>query len=170
MTPMTLYLIRHAIAAERGEAWPDDVGRPISPKGGSRFEAGVRGMVWLGVDVDLILSSPLTRARQTAAMLAVGLDLERPVEVLPALAPGHAPGAVVQALRARTRDGRIAVVGHEPDLGRLAGHLVGSPQPIPLKKGGACCIEVARFGPRPAGELRWLLTPRMLRRLGAPGV
>ena len=65
-TPTELYLVRHAIAAERGSEWPDDTKRPLTERGISRFKEAVKGLRHLDVTVDEIFTSPLVRARQTA--------------------------------------------------------------------------------------------------------
>ena len=64
-----LYLVRHAIAAERGDKWPDDTKRPLTHKGAARMRQAVEGLRALGVEIDLVLTSPLVRAEQTADIL-----------------------------------------------------------------------------------------------------
>ena len=157
-----IYLVRHAIATERGESWPDDTKRPLTRDGIRRFKEAVKGLRSIGVEPDLVLTSPLTRARQTAELLSAGLSGRPPIEIVDALAPGGAPGAIVSALR-RLRVGSVALVGHEPDLGHLASVLLGSGGPLAFKKGGVCRIDLARISPRPGGTLAWLATPRLLR-------
>ena len=158
--PIELYLVRHAIAAERGPRWPDDGKRPLTVKGIGRFREVVRGLAAIGVGLDVVLSSPLVRAIQTADLLAEGLDPRPPVEQVEGLAPGATVEAFVAAL-ARAKRARIACVGHEPDLGQLAAHLVGASQPFEFKKGGVCRIDLERAsGP---GRLVWLATPSLLR-------
>ena len=73
MPPCELYLVRHAIAAERGEDWPDDDKRPLTEKGIARFKEGLQGLTWLDVAIDEIFTSPLVRAKQTADLLAAGI-------------------------------------------------------------------------------------------------
>ncbi len=67
-----LYLIRHGVAEERGEAWPDDFKRPLTADGMSRLRKSVRGLARLGVSFDVIVTSPLVRTRQTAEAVAAG--------------------------------------------------------------------------------------------------
>ena len=93
----TLYLVRHGRAAERGEEWPDDGKRPLTPQGIDRFQQVVRGLSVLGVTIDTILTSPLVRARQTADILAAGLRPHPSVEVIDALAPGTPVADVIAA-------------------------------------------------------------------------
>ena len=72
--PCELYIVRHAIAAERGDDWPDDDKRPLTEKGVVRFKDGLAGLNWLDVGLDEIFSSPLVRAKQTADLLAAGIS------------------------------------------------------------------------------------------------
>ena len=159
-------LVRHAIAAERGPEWPDDAARPLTERGIARFTTIVEGLAWLDVVVDAIFTSPLVRATQTAAILSAGLPDTPPITVWEALAPGHEPSVVVHALSRATRHGRVALVGHEPGLGELAGHLLGMRRALAFGKGGACRIDIERSNSRRAGELQWFLTPKVLRQLG----
>ena len=102
MPPCELYVIRHAIAAERGPDWPDDDKRPLTEKGIARFKEGVAGLIWLDVGLDEIFTSPLVRAKQTADLLAATIPGKPPVKLLPALAPGHGPEEVMAQLQADT--------------------------------------------------------------------
>jgi len=160
-----LYIVRHAIAAERGAAWPDDTKRPLTLKGIARMRKGARGLRALGVSVDLILTSPLVRARQTADVL---LETLRPVPrlaVVDALAPDRSPRAVAEALARFDRVRRIAIVGHEPGLGEFAAWLIGASAPLVFRKGGVARIDVPAWPPSRHGRLVWIATPRMLRKL-----
>ncbi len=160
-----LYLVRHAIAGERGPQWPNDEERPITKDGAARMREIVKGFTRLDESIALILTSPLVRARQTAEILAAGLSPAPPIKAFAALAPGGSPPHVVAALNGlRTRAGAIALVGHEPDLGRLAAWLISARTPPPFKKGGICRIDVDDWPPARNGRLVWLATPKMLRR------
>lgn len=161
-----IYLVRHAIAAERGDEWPDDAKRPLTARGISRFKEGVDGLAWLKVEIDEVFTSPLVRAKQTASLLAAGIKSKPPVKILESLSPGHAPSSVLHELAKLAKRHRVALVGHEPGLGELAAHLIGSGRSLPFKKGGVCRIDIQSFTSRRPGELEWLLTPKMLRELG----
>lgn len=167
MPPCELYLVRHAIAAERGTEWPDDARRPLTERGIARFTEVVAGLAWFGVAPDDIYTSPLVRARQTAQILAKGVEGHPAVKVLDALAPGHAPADVVRALAEVSTRRHLALVGHEPGLGELAAFLIGSRRPIPFRKGGVCRIDLESIGSKRSGELQWCLPPKVLRKLGA---
>lgn len=164
--PVELYLVRHAIAAERGPEWPDDARRPLTERGIQRFREEVAGLRTLDVAIQEVISSPLVRAKQTADLLAAGLDGKPVVRILKALEPGHSPTTVISQLAKLARRSKIAIVGHEPDLGELAAHLVGASRPLPFRKGSVCRIDLESFTSRHAGSLIWFVTPKMLRQLG----
>ena len=164
-TPTELYLIRHAIAAERGSEWPDDSKRPLTERGMNRFKDAVKGLRRLDVAVDEIFTSPLVRARQTAEILAAGLDGKPPIKVLDALAPGHTPASVMTQLARVAKRRRIALVGHEPDLGELSAHLIGAGRALPFKKGGVCRIDLGSLTSKRAASLIWFLPPNVMRQV-----
>ena len=166
MRPCELYLVRHGIAAERGDDWPDDTKRPLTTAGVSRFREVVEGLVWFGVGIDEIYTSALVRARQTADLLSAGLGGHPPVRVLDELAPAHPPEQLLAELARRVKRRRIALVGHEPDLGELAAALIGAQRALPFRKGGVCRIDVDRLGASAAGSLIWFLPPKVLRKAG----
>lgn len=158
-----IYLVRHAIAAERGAEWPDDTKRPLTHKGIARMRQVVEGLKGLDVDLDLILTSPLLRARQTADLVHQGLGGATPLEETATLAPGGAPADVVEMLRGKPKVKAVALVGHEPDLGQLAAFLIGARAPLVFKKGGVCRIDFEKMPPTPPGQLVWFLPPKLLR-------
>jgi phosphohistidine phosphatase len=163
--PYELFLIRHGVAEERGDAWPDDSKRPLTAEGTSRLRKSARGLARLGVVFDVILTSPLVRARQTADVVASVYDPRPHIVTAESLAPGGAYHALLTELEKQTRRARIALVGHEPGLGELAARLAGSRHPLELKKGALCRIDVEALPPTGPGTLRWLLTPRIMRTL-----
>jgi phosphohistidine phosphatase len=160
---LSVYLVRHAIAAERGERWPDDTKRPLTSDGIARMRKVVKGLRELDVVASTIYTSPLVRAVQTAEIVAGGLKPEPEMKVLPALAPGGQPAKVAEALGSHKAPSGIVLVGHEPDLGELAAWLIGAKTPLPFKKGGACRIDLAAPATARTGQLVWLATPKMLR-------
>lgn len=164
--PAELYLIRHGVAAERGEAWLDDAKRPLTDEGVRRLRKIAAGLVGIGVSFDVVLTSPLVRAKQTAEIIAGGLDPHPPIIITDALLPGGAYAAVLDDLTKQARRRRIALVGHEPGLGALAGRLLASRHALEFKKGAIARIDVAALPPTGAGSLHWFLTPKLLRRLG----
>ena len=167
MATLELYLVRHAIAAERGADYPDDSKRPLTTAGISRFRKEAKALGALDVEIELIISSPLTRAKQTAEIVAQALPTQPPASTLSdSLAPAGTPASVFQELAKHMRKGKIALVGHEPNIGELAARLIGSRTPIEFKKGAICRIDFEVFPPKGSGQLRWLVTPKMLRKIG----
>ena len=163
--PYELYLIRHGLAAERGQEWPEDAKRPLTEQGMSRLRKEARGLARLGVSIDVVLTSPLVRARQTAEIVAGAFDPHPQVVNLEALAPGGGYQAVLADLEKHSRRARIALVGHEPGIGELAARLIGARHPIEFKKGAICRIDLETLPPAGPGTLRWFLTPKILRSL-----
>jgi len=165
---MLVFIVRHAIATARdANNGFDDASRALTDKGIDRMRKSVRGLDAIGVQFDEIWTSPLLRARQTAEILAESRHFRGAIRTVPILAPGGDPTHVLRELQHAPGGARIALVGHEPDLGELAGLLLcgRSAGFIPFKKGGAACIEVEQPIPPLRGELRWLMTPRQMRSL-----
>jgi phosphohistidine phosphatase len=161
--PFEIYVVRHGLAEERGDAWPDDTKRPLSEDGVSAMRKSARGLARLGVGLDVVLTSALVRAKQTAELVAGGLNPRPPVTTAESLAPGGTYQEIIADLEKQTRRKRIAIVGHEPGIGEFAARLIGSRHPIEFKKGAVCRIDIDSIPPSGPGDLRWLLTPKILR-------
>lgn len=150
-----LYLIRHAEASLVGEnGVTEDASRPLTAEGGRQAEVLQRALSGRGVTLGAVVTSPLLRARQTAERLERLGELVVCGEV----APGGSRKRLCRFLR-RLGAGSVAVVGHEPDLGELAGWLIGSRNArIGFGKAGAALVRFEE-GPRKGeGELVWLVT------------
>ena len=162
-----LYLVRHAIAAERGSNYPDDRERPLTSEGIARFKQAVEGLKDFDVKLELVLTSPLVRATHTAELLVAGIGGKPRLETLEALAPGGRMTQVLEAVaKYSKRMHHIAIVGHEPDMGELAARLLRARGTMEFKKGAVCCMEMDGAMPNGPGTLRWLLPPRALRKIG----
>lgn len=166
MAAVSIYLVRHAIAAKRGDDWPDDGKRPLTKKGVTRMREITAGLQALDVTFDVVVTSPLVRAQETAQLLVAGQPGRPLVGVSTALAPDQAPQTVADMLSRHAKAKRIALIGHEPGLGHLAAWLIGAVKPIPLKKGGVIRIDVPHLPPLAGGgTLVWAAVPAMLRGL-----
>jgi len=164
---MMLYVLRHGVAEEVGPEGTDG-SRRLTPGGRRKLRAGAAGMRALGVTFDAILTSPLVRAAETAVIVAEAQGSQAAPRELSALEPGVPPVETVGALRAFARHEHVAIVGHEPSLsGVVAFLLTGSPDGLRLvlKKGGLVALEVHDPGRVGRATLRYMLTPRQLRRL-----
>ena len=165
MAMLEVYLIRHGVAEERGKDWPDDSKRPLTPEGIARLRKEARGLNRLGLGFDQIVTSPLVRTRQTADVFAEELKSKPPIVTSDALAPAGSPALVIQEITRHVRKARIALVGHEPNMGELAAFLIGAKVALPFKKGAICRIDFSVFPPKGKGELCWFVTPKMLRKI-----
>ena len=159
---MQLVLIRHARAEERALLKRDHT-RALTVDGRRRMRKAARGLHILLPGLSQIATSPLTRARQTAAIVAEARD-DIDVTLLPALAPGEPARAVLVWLRAQPADATLALVGHEPDLGRFAAWLLSGRATgfVQFKKGAAALIEFSGAPAAGNGTLVWLLTAAQL--------
>ncbi len=163
-----IFLLRHGIAADPSPKM-SDAERALTADGVLKTAAVGRGLAELRVAPDVVLSSPLRRAQETAHLVAEILNPTVTVEIYPPLAPGHSPEDVLKGLHAFRRSGQLLMVGHQPDLGILASYLLTgttSLVPLPFKKAGAAAFSVGGVPPRAAATLEWFLTPTQLRAIG----
>jgi phosphohistidine phosphatase len=159
--------VRHAIADTRDFArWPDDSRRPLTPEGAERFRSAARGLRRIVAQVDVLLSSPYTRAWQTAEILQEEAGWPAPQRCEP-LEADRSPASALDALSA-VGSGSVALVGHEPCLSSLASLLAagdGGTLNLELKKGGVAFLE-SPGDPAPGRALlRWSVSPKILRAL-----
>ena len=165
MAVLELYLIRHGVAAERGPDYPDDSKRPLTGSGMSKLRKAAKALDALEVGFDLIITSPLVRTKQTADIIAETLNAKPQVTTSDSLAPAGTPAAVIQEIVKHARKPKIALVGHEPNVGELAARLIGARSPIEFKKGAICRIDFEVLPPKSLGQLIWFLPPRVLRKI-----
>jgi len=163
---MEIYLVRHGIAQQLGQKNQfTDEKRALTSQGRDRMREIARGLKRLGVVPDLIMTSPLARAVETAGIVAEGLGLEaKQVRTTESLAPGGSFDRLFEEIKRQKRTESVVLVGHEPDLSSLLSRIVSANGnlSIPLKKGGVCCISLAETVPAFKGSLIWLLTPKQL--------
>ncbi|HTR22118.1 MAG TPA: histidine phosphatase family protein [Gemmatimonadales bacterium] len=170
---MQVLVVRHAIAedpADYARRHPDDAGRPLTADGRKKMRKAARGLRALVPELDLLATSPLTRAVQTAEILADEYDGPAPVQT-PTLAPAQPLATLADWLDRERRREVVALVGHEPGLSRAVSWLLsgGDRSFVELKKGAACLLEFPDHVGAGLGVLRWSLSPGQLRRLGGEG-
>lgn len=162
---MKVLLVRHAIAQDTSPS--GDRGRRLTREGREKFERGAAALAGLVAELELVVSSPLARAKETAAILAAAYPAPpRSIED-EMLAPEGDGAAVVRFLAQQKRLAAVALVGHEPNLSQLEGLLLtGRERSVAvLKKGGAALIECTGAVAAGAGTLLWHLTAGQLRDL-----
>ena len=169
---MELYLIRHAIAQQLGRKNDFmDEKRALTSEGRERMLEVVKGLHRVGVEFDLILTSPLVCAVETAEIISTGLGVtKKEIEQTGNLAPGASIDDLFAEIKRHTGAESIALVGHQPDLGEIISKIVqgNGSLAIELKKGSVCCIKVAETVPTLRGSLMWLFAPKHLRMLAKP--
>jgi phosphohistidine phosphatase len=167
---MQLLVIRHAIAQERDEfaaTGRDDSERPLTAEGRDKLRRGLPGLRRMVPRIDLLASSPFTRARETAELVGEAYGIDE-IKTVDALVPDGTLQDVQSWLQRRSSAKVVAIVGHEPQLGELVTWLLSGLREgrVEMKKAGAALIEFdGQPGPG-VGVLQWLLTAGQLRDLG----
>jgi phosphohistidine phosphatase len=164
---MRLFVMRHGIAEDR-ELWhgPDEA-RPLTFKGMEKTRLAARGLAHLEIRPEVVASSPLIRARQTADIVGEELHITSRVAIWPALEE-----AGFQSLCAnlnRTGEQSTLIVGHEPGLSRFVAQLLTGAADgfaMQFKKAAVCALDVDFSAAEPGATLLWFLTPQQLRALG----
>lgn len=160
---MHLHLLRHAHAGDAGD-WPGpDATRPLTEKGRAQADALGRFLAERAFRTDAFLTSPKSRAAETAEIVAA--HLAAAVVVDERLAGSLDLEAVTALLSEHGDPQRPVLVGHDPDFSELVAMLTGS-DAIPLRKGAMIRIDVDQSLPAHGGTVRWLVAPDLLRRDG----
>ena len=163
---MDLYLMRHGIAeAPETQSSGQDRDRRLTPKGVRRVRQIAQAMKEMGLEFDRILSSPFRRARETAELVAEGLEAESRLKFGDHLAvPPDNLKLLRQIATHRPALERVLLVGHEPHLSELTSLLVaGSPDlRLTFRKGGLCRLSVESLHAGRCATLEWLLTPSQM--------
>ena len=167
---MQVLIIRHAKAGQRGLLGflgKKDAARPLTDAGRKDMRKAAKGLQTLVPEIDVLATSPLVRARETADIVSRCYDDIAVMELAP-LAPGGSKEDVLAWLRDQKPSATVALVGHEPDLGILASWLLsgGTESFLSLKKGAACLIEMTEKPTPGSGRLEWLMSPATLRKRG----
>lgn len=150
---MEIYLLRHGIAED---GYPDSA-RALTDEGKEKLR---RVLKQCRAKPSLILSSPYKRALQTAEIAAEVLEYTGEIERAQSLIPDGSAEDVWDEIRMRKNEGALLLASHEPLMGMAVAFLLGSPGiQVDMKKAALVRIDVDRFGPRPAGVLKWMLTP-----------
>ena len=161
---MKLYLLRHADAGEASaEGYTTDAARTLTPKGIKRTRQLANALRQMEITFDVILSSPLIRAQQTAEIVARSLGSEKQLRLVSQLAPDAAlTDALTLIESAGPKTNSLLLVGHEPNLSRLISLLCtgGTNLGLTFKKGGLCRLELCEVKSGPCATLEWLLSPR----------
>lgn len=157
---LRLYLLRHGKAWSRADWHHDDGLRPLTDAGEALVRAEARAMKAMGLAPEVIVTSPLARARRTAEIVAEELGLGEGLVEDRRLAHGFDACRLAEIVEERVAGTSIMVVGHEPDLSDTVAELTGGGR-VAFKKGGLARVDVQ--GPQlDDGRLAWLLTPTLI--------
>jgi 8-oxo-dGTP diphosphatase len=156
-----LYFLRHGDAGRYTGA-EDDAARELTAAGVDALQAGAPLWRSLNLRPDVVLASPLARARHTAELFVAGMGLTDPPVIDDRLSPGAGWGDLARAMTAHPEARRVMFVGHEPDLSGAVSLLTGAAS-VRLRTGGIACVEFPGVPEPGAGELAWLLDPDLYR-------
>jgi phosphohistidine phosphatase len=166
---MVIYFLRHASAGQHLANPKKDEKRPLDKDGIDQCGIVGRALTALDVQVDVIISSPLKRAAQTASLVGNELSYEGKLQFDDALRPGSTFADFRRMLEKYARQESIMVVGHNPNLSEFLGRIIseaGCEAGIDLRKGAVSKVEMARN----SALLHWCLTPKVLRTLYSAAV
>jgi len=155
---MKVYFLRHGMAVDSDEWKGSDAERPLTSEGRKNMEREAKALAQLDLEPDVVITSPLTRAKQTAQIVAERLQNRVTEDVR--LAESFDMNVLTGILRERADLQSILLVGHEPDFSSTIGQLIGGGR-IDLKKGGLARVDLPDASSA-SGELIWLIPPKFL--------
>lgn len=164
---MEIFILRHGEAGKSLSVRSKDIERSLTAEGKEELEEVARALSRLKVRPDHVVSSPLKRARETASITAKTLKKRDTVEIWDELKPEGSKQELYKRLSKMKPESSVLCVGHEPYLTQMINEVMGhqGPSRIVLRKSGVARLSIRAFTPKVEGELRWLLTPRLLRRM-----
>ncbi|OLD78990.1 phosphohistidine phosphatase SixA [archaeon 13_1_20CM_52_20] len=164
-TSIDIFILRHGEAGNRMAAVEKDSERPLTPEGRAEMQKIAKSLKAVGLETDRIYTSPLRRARETGEIVANVLKIPT-LEEWNELKPDGSRAELYRKLARLEQSSRPILVGHEPYLTSMIGEIIGTTSAkIVLKKGGVGKVRITSFTPRISGELRWLLTPRIITKM-----
>jgi phosphohistidine phosphatase len=147
------------LASDRDEWKGSDAARPLTDEGKEQMARSAAAMAEIGVKPDVIVTSPLTRAHQTASIVASALHAKDKLVVDNRLGPGFGKESLAAVLRDHADSAGVMLVGHEPGMSETISALIGGGR-IVCKKGALACVKLAEPSSL-KGSLLWMVTPRM---------
>jgi phosphohistidine phosphatase len=165
---VNIFILRHGEAGTHASLPSKDSERPLTESGRNEVEKVAESLLGLRIEFDRIATSPLKRAKDTAEIVVKVYDTSAPkLEVWDELRPEGSKTDLITRLSKLKQDSDIMLVGHEPYLSTLIGEIISGSavSRIVLKKAGVAKVQIHSFAPKVNGELRWLLTPRHLKKM-----
>jgi phosphohistidine phosphatase len=156
---MQIYLLRHGIA-EDARPGQSDAERALTAEGREKLRRVLRRAAAAGVRPASILSSPLRRALETAAVAAEALEYTGKIAESPALVPEASPYDLWEEIRRRGEEPAVLLASHEPLMSAMVAFLLAGPAlQVEMKKAALVRIDCERLAREPRGVLKWMLTP-----------
>ena len=163
---MELFILRHGEAGQRLSSNPSDRQRSLTATGKEEVTEVTKALKKIGTKFDLIASSPLKRAYETAAIVAKVFKMSNKLQTWSELAPEGIRTELYRKICRLRQENSILLVGHEPQLSQIVNDIIHTNRSksgkIVLKKAGVVRIRIITCNPVLCGELRWLLTPKIL--------
>lgn len=162
---MDLFILRHGEAGQRVSTGRGDFQRSLTTAGQKEVSDIAKSLKELGTKFDVVITSPLKRAHQTAAIVAKTLKIEKKMQDWDELSPEGNRIDLYNKLSHLKQQSLVLVVGHEPYLSKMVSEIIFDGNDggrIALKKSGLARIRIISSTPKFQGELRWLLTPKLL--------
>jgi phosphohistidine phosphatase len=157
-----LFVLRHGEAGNRMAVAKEDSERPLTTQGRTEMLKIAKSLRGVGLKAKCVYTSPLRRARETAEIVAKILNIPL-LQEWDELKPIGNKALLYRKIARHEQGSRLILVGHEPYLTSMIGDIIGNANTrLVLKKGGIGKVRINSFEPRISGELRWLLTPKMI--------
>ncbi|HEY7695780.1 MAG TPA: phosphohistidine phosphatase SixA [Nitrososphaeraceae archaeon] len=164
---MELFILRHGEAGQ--SSLSSDRIRPLTSAGRTEMFEIAKALKIVGLKFDLVVTSPLKRAYDTAMIVSEVFNIGSKVQVWNELAPEGKRTEIYKKISQVREEYSVLIVGHQPLLGEMVNEIIhkskSSPCNLLLKKGGIVRIRLLRKSNIPKGELKWLLTPRILKNI-----
>ena len=162
---LVLFILRHGEAGTRTIGTRKDSDRALTANGKAEMKKIGKTLKESGLRARQIVTSPLRRARETAEIIAHTLKIPV-VEEWDDLKPDGDRESLYQKLARIETSSSVVIVGHEPYLTSMIGEVIGAPDArLVLKKGGLAKVRITSVAPTLRGELRWLITPKLMTRM-----
>ena len=165
---MELFILRHGEAGQRSSQASDRT-RPLTTSGKAEVLEIAKALKIIGLKFDVIVTSPLKRAYDTAMIVSDIFKIGNRVQTWNELAPEGKRTEVYRKISELREDYAVLIVGHQPLLGQIINDMIhkqkSSPSNLLLKKGGIVRVRLLSKSNVPRGELRWLLSPRILKNI-----
>ena len=165
---MELFILRHGEAEQRSSQASDRI-RPLTSAGKAEILEIAKALKIIGLKFDLVVTSPLKRAYDTAMIVSDIFNIGNRVQTWDELAPEGKRTEVYRKISQLKEEYTVLIVGHEPLLGEIVNDIIHNKKSsacnLLLKKGGLVRIRLLSKSNIPRGELRWLLSPRILKNI-----